>query len=87
MTGAEIKEFLKDWKRIGSSSRCHFIKNLKTHEKVLIPMCWGSINESDLDNCNCSKSPQTKESLEKEILEKEIISLKERIRELEEKLC
>lgn len=82
MSDEEIKEFMKEWKRIGFSSRCHFIENTKTHERVLIPICFSSLYEDDLDSCSCDNSMQ-KTTKSKQDLLQEITTLTQRIKELE----
>lgn len=47
--------FLKDWTVEGFKGFCHFMVNKATGERVVIPMCWGSVDRNDLEGCYCKK--------------------------------
>lgn len=45
--------------------KCHYTIDPKTLKKVFIPMCYGTIETKDLDDC-CCENPLTEHHFEKE---------------------
>ncbi|WP_430611527.1 hypothetical protein [Flavobacterium sp. JP2137] len=69
-----------EWNFPKNTKACYYAVHKNTHEKVLIPMCWGTVHSFDLDDCYCD----TKKEPTKAELKNTIQILKERIEELEE---
>lgn len=80
--------------------RCHFIKDDKTKEKILIPGCYSSLHQDDLSNCTCYTPKDFKKdtkpvrgaeralvyNADKNELRKHLVSLINLFRELEKKI-
>ena len=87
----ENKVNLNDWIVVGSRLRCHFVRNKKSNEVVLISMCWGTVHTNDIEDCECTlhhSTTQTKQDLiiENQALKKENLELQNQITELQNKL-
>lgn len=71
-----------DWISPKIPRACYYATHKISKQKVLIPMCWGTVHSNDIEDCCCDlkKQPNIQD------LKKENQILRDRVNELEEEL-
>lgn len=62
--------------------KCYFTLDKLRGTKVLIPMCYGSLHQTDLSCCECADTPLTYAGFEKKAFNEKVEVLNKEIEEL-----